>query len=423
MLSEYKNIFFGFLKDKLFMTAISLTVVLSYAYYVFNFSPNVEDLFFDIYYGQNNLLVSVGRFGTVFLDKLLGIYSVRPMIMPIMGIIALFFATILWCCLFKRVSHGKLNRYSYIIFACFLIAAPLIHETLIYTNQAFSVPFSYLCAAFSTILIEENECSKWNIPLAILAMLFAVSIYESLVLVYFAGLMACFILKRIFGGWSKESYKEDRKRLVLKTWRKVWLFLIVFGCALFARFCITRFLLDKIWPVLPGYEHYTSSYIEWGNGNPFWDVWNTLWKNIWLDLFIAGTYYFQITLFDITLLIGVFLLIYYSIKKKSVTLIMCFLMMILSNFVLQVFLGRSMNYRALQIFGFYGAFVLMMMAQVIVSNRFKVVRISGIVIMILLLFYQVNDLNKWFYVNHVRYEEDVENFTKIATDLNENYPD
>ena len=78
MFEKYKILFTSFLKDKWFLFSTLACITMAYSFYIFNFSPNVEDLFFDIYYGNNNLLVSVGRFGTVIIDKLLGISFLVP---------------------------------------------------------------------------------------------------------------------------------------------------------------------------------------------------------------------------------------------------------------------------------------------------------------------------------------------------------
>ncbi|MDR1101202.1 MAG: glucosyltransferase domain-containing protein [Clostridiales bacterium] len=410
MLQRYKTLFLRFLKDKWFMLAVSVTAVLAYSFFVFNFSPNVEDLSFDLYYGSNNLLVSAGRFGTVILDKVLNIYAFRPMIMPFLGIMTLVATAILWCCQFKKISGDSLSRFTYVIFACFFIAAPLLNEVLIYTNQSFSIPLCFFLVTVSIILIDEWQESRANMYWAIAALTLVLAIYESFVAVFISGLMCCFLVRRLYG-------TAHSKRIV---WNRLWLTLEALVLAIAFRYIVGALLKNYMQPILPGYSEYTTSYINW-HDRPFLEALHTFFSTVWLNYFIAGAYYLPIAIFDGALIAAFVCGLVLAIRRKSKLIAVLFAVIILTNFAMPVFLGQSMLYRACQVFGFFAAFVLMILAQSVSTMRWRKARIGAAALILLLLFYQINDMNKWFFVNNLRYNEDVRNFTKIGNDLRDNY--
>lgn len=411
MYKTYKPLFLQFLRDKWFMFSLAMTCILAYAFFVFNFAPNVEDLAFGLYYGENALLISAGRFGTVILDRILGIYDYRPFTMQFLGIFTLAISAILWCCLLKKTSNGSLSRITYIVFACFYTAAPLMHEALIYTNQALSIPLCFLLVIIALIKIDACEESQLNVCWVLLCLAAIFSIYESLIVVFVAGLVFYFLIRKVYGTGHNG----------LLVWKQSFLSVKIIALALLVQIALNNFFIRQFQPILPGYYAYTTNYILWGR-YPIPEVLAAFFHTVSRDYFVASIFYLPIAIFNACLVLAIFLGIYYTVKTRSWLVGFIFPALIILNFSIPIVIGYSMHYRAMQIIGVFCAIMLTLLAQIIAENRFKIVRVACFFLIFLLLFHQVNDLNKWFFVNHLRYQEDVANFTRIGNELRDNFP-
>lgn len=390
LLAAYWKSFIEFLSDKVFLFCLLASSVVSYGFYICNYSPNVEDLALDLYYGNNSWMLSTGRFGSVVLDKIFHIYNAdNSLILRISGVLFLIITAVLLCCLFKKVTNNRMSKYSYVVFACFFVNAPILNEFLIYTNQALSIPLAFFFTTLALIFFDNKKNSLTNI-LSVVCLMVALSFYESFAAVFIMGVQIICILKMM--------YNEEEKS---KLWYVLAKTAFIFAHAWVLKMALSSVMKHYIPHILPGYAGYTSGYIKWGDGATF----ASLIKGIWMDYFVAGLYYPQVATFVISIVVALALMV--ICRKYWIY----FLLLILANFALPVLLGQAIMLRACQVFSFFCPFVFLILAD----HSKEVHLAKGL--MIVLLLCQCIDLNKWFYVNDLRYREDVTTFRKLARDI------
>lgn len=399
-----------FLNNRWYMMPLLIVTIMSFGFTLTHPSISVDDTAMDFYYRQNELLRQ-GRFFQVFIDKILGIYNFRPFVLDFLAILCLVAAAVLWCSLFKKVSGDKLKSIVYLVFACFFVSYPLITEIFIYMGSNFEIGLGHAMIPF-ILFILSNDTQNLNKPgiyiVASFLIALTLSLYESFAVVYLFGIFTILILQFLY---------SDDSRKFRDVFLRGFYFVIplIFGI-------VIRFLIDITLKIVLqlGTTTNASKEIHWDHG--FMQNLPKLIDGVTLSFFYNALVYLPITFLVIAEGVTLILMFWQGFKHRSLTITVLFLGSIVSVFSLTIIQGVETPYRACTVFSVYIAFVFMLLLQFVEEGKFRIaVKKAFVVVLCIFLIWQLNDINKWFYVDYMRYEEEVNVVNQVAMEIRSNY--
>ncbi|AFA47464.1 glucosyltransferase domain-containing protein [Acetobacterium woodii] len=409
-IKELKENIKYFLNSRGFMALLLIVTIMSFGFTLTHPTISVDDTAMDFYYRQNELLTQ-GRFFQVFIDKILGIYNFRPFVLDFFAILCLMAAAVLWCSLFKKVSDNKLKLIGYLFFACFFVSYPLITEIFIYMGSDFEIGLGHAMIPLILFILSSNT-KKLNQPGLYLGASFLIaltlSLYESFADVYLFGIFAILILRFL--------YSDDSRKF-----KDVFLRGLYFVVPLIIGI-IFRLLIDTSLKLALhlGTSTNASKEIHWDHGI-VQDL-PKLFHGVVLNYFYNALVYLPITFLVIAIGATLFLTFWQGFKYRSSTIAVLYLGSILSLFSLTILQGIDTPYRACSVFSVFTAYVFMLLLQFVEEGKFRIAVKKGfVVVLCIFLIWQVNDINKWFYVDYMRYEEEVNVVNQVAAEIRSNY--
>lgn len=400
-----------FTKKIEYIIPLIITAILSFGFVITHYSVNIDTLSSERYFREGELLTQ-HRFGGVLLDKIFGVMEYNPFFVDCLAVIFLIMASIAFCILFKKISNNKVNIVAYTIFSCLFVSYPLINEIFSYTPMSFLICFSFFITAIVLNLLysyRKNNKIR-NLVYAGLLMCLIISAYESSAPVLLCGFFIIEILDCIYNNRNKKI-REAITNLVIM--------IIPFVSALIIYSLVSNLIL-MLWNIMPGgsYPAKEIMYKELGLIGGIKNLIDTIFYNYIVNAFL----YLPITIMLISCVIMFILGIVYGIKRKNVTIFLLFLGSISTLFLLSILQGSSALYRTCQVFQIFSAFAFMILIQSLINlNKAKLIKNICICLMFLVIFYQAKDLNKYFYLNYTRYEQEKIALTSMAEQLKLNY--
>ena len=347
----------------------------------------------------------MGRWGMALFVLILKPFVFLPFFNNLIGISLLFIATLAWVVLFKAVSKQKIMTSSLVIFSTIFISYPLINELYIYAGGSFTLGMGYLLTCLSLILshelIKNNARNRvWMLSVVLLSI--AIAMYESMAVVYLSGFLSVFLLYYIYdheSNWSVRNYIGATSRCGL-----ILLTSVIFKVILSS-------LIIKILNLPPSGA---ANHVAWLDpdvsyflalkklvgGSAYYYVYNAL-------------FYLPVRSFVVSCLIFVGIAIILCRKYKTILPGALIAGMVFSNFALAVIQGAATPYRAAQAMALLVASSWLLLHELLVSHKKQLMRWCQLVIC-LLVYFQMRDLNLWFYNDHRRFEMDKINFIQCA---------
>lgn len=400
-----------FVKKIEYIIPLIITAILSFGFVITHYSVNIDTLSSERYYREGELLTQ-SRYGGVLLDKILGVMEYNPFFVDCLAVIFLVMASITFCILFKKISKNKINTVAYTIFSCLFVSYPLINEIFVYTPMSFGVCFSFFIAAVILNLLYSYRDNKKirSLVYSTLLMCLIISIYESSAAVLLCGFFIIEILDCIYNN-PKKKIKDTIINLIIMV--------IPMVVALIINSIISN-LIFTIGDISPNANRAakTIMYQTLGIAN---GIINLI-KTVFYSYGVNGFLYLPITVMQIACIIMFILGIVYAVKRKNITIFLLFLGSICSLFVLSIIQGNAAPYRTCQVFQIFSAFAFMILIQsLIYTNKAKLMKNIFICLSFLVIFYQAKDLNKYFYLNYTRYEQEKIALVSMAERLKEQY--
>lgn len=402
-----------FLNNRWFMITLVLVAVMSFGFTLTHPTISVDDTAMDYYYRQYELLTQ-GRFFQVLIDKILGIYNFRPFVLDFFAVLCLITAAILWSSLFKKLSNNQLKSIVYVFFACFFVSYPLITEIFIYMGSDFETGLGHAMIPFILYIMfmitsehqNLNKLSTYMVPSFLIAL--TLSLYEAFAVVYLFGIFAVLIVRFLYSDDSRNGKDVVKQGFY-------YVIPLIGGIAM-------RLVIDMILKLMfhLGSSTNASKEIHWDKG--FIENLPKLIDGSILSFFYNGLVYLPITILLIAIGATFLLMIRQGIKHRSLVIVALYLGSILSIFSLTILQGIETPYRACTVFSVYVAFVFMLVLQFVEEDRFwRRIKKAIVVVFCIMLIWQVNDINKWFYVDYMRYEEEVNVVNQVAAEIRANY--
>ena len=191
----------NYVKNNLEIIAFSFFVVLFiYAIRIFNYNIGVdtEKYLFDAKYFNMSWNPAEGRFGYMILQWLFeGIHlRINLFSSNFLACSFLFGSCLLWLSLFRHYSDYK-NLFAELAFCLFYLSSKVWVEIIYFTMMATEVMFAVLLSPICVFVIMEGiiEKNKFILSAAIIFSVLVIAVYQPIIVLIFAGLLAVYILR------------------------------------------------------------------------------------------------------------------------------------------------------------------------------------------------------------------------------------
>ena len=420
---KYKENFLALCRNRIYTLILVLTAVFSYGFMVTHQTVGIDDTPY-AYYFQEGLVAIVGRWVLYLLNKVFYIGEFAPLVTDLAGVLIFMAAVTVWAALFRAVLRGKVPEWSYLFFAAVFLSCPLISEVYTYYLHN-GISIGYLCAGISLCFLREWwESPRQLLPLSgtVVFLWIALGCYESFMVVWLLGVLLLLLT---------ENYAGVRRRVFLSLCMAAGTMLCslalrslmiaavtgIFGLGYMKEEAVQRSVAEMV-----------SWMIEPGAAAEF----NMVLKRIYVMYGVFAYAYLPIKIFVLAAVFMFVYGVYESIRKRNVWIILLTTGSFIASFLLVIVEGKSTLYRSAQFLPVlcgYGALLLCLCLQEVKQSRLLRGRdrlgrfCTGAVVFVLcvVLWNQCADMNRWFYVDYMKYEAAKETVNRIAFELEKNF--
>lgn len=418
-MEEYKENITALCRNRRYTLPLALTALLAYGFMVTHPTVGIDDTPY-AYYFQEGLVAIVGRWVLYLLNKIFSIWEFAPLVTDLAGVLILMAGVTVWAAMFRAVLRERVPEWGYLFFAAVFLSCPLLSEVYTYyLHNGISV--GYLCAGISLCFLRQwwgnRRSMRWFAGAACFLWI-AVGCYESFMVVWLLGAFLL-LLTECYSGTAPRVFRSlcmaAGTALCALILRSLMTLAVtgVFGLGYLKEEAVHRSVTEM-----------ASWMLESGAGAEF----GMLVKRVYVMYGVFAFAYFPIKIF---VLASIFLLgygIYGSIRGRNPRILVLTLGSFLVSFLLVIVEGKATLYRSAQFLPVvcgYGALLLCFCLQEMRDSRFLCRRAlwgklcSGAVISALcvILWNQCTDMNRWFYVDYMKYEAAKETVDRVAYEL------
>ena len=437
-LEEYK----GFWKNKFYCLMLGLTGLLSYGYLVTHQTVGIDDTPY-AYYFEEGLAAIVGRWVMFLVNKVLHISEFAPFVTDLCGVLLFMAGVTVWCILLKRIFGDRIPMWGYTLFSCLFLSNPLIGEVFTYYLHN-GVGTGYLFCGLSLTCffagIKELSWKKgWkHYVVSAVFMWIALGCYESFMIVWLVGV--CVLLCGCCIVASGEK-KENRPRV----FTSLCIAAAVALCAL-----ILRSIMVQAVTVIFGLQELKGQAVQRSVTEMLgWIVKPDTRANLWMILKrtitmygIFGYAYYPIKIYVISCVLSFLICVYQSLKKKDLWITFLWLCSFIASYLLVFVEGKATLYRSAQflpLFSAWGLFLVIYESSCLKNWLMgkrqekqvkgkdgwkipgKVTECAVFVLLCMILWNQCTDLNKWFYIDELKYEDAKNTANEVAYELEKSF--
>ena len=313
-------------------------------------------------------------------------------------------------------SAKRIAGYLLYCFFCNVCGLSLIAEVFVYYLQN-GIGIIYCLTAISLYVFYYIQTKEWNWKQKVPAeaamgvmMCIAISFYESAANLFLFGVLLIMFLDGV-GKQRMGVHKFVGCFYCAFLTVRVLIYAIL-GRSIMTQICMNLFDIKE-------YNYRSVSSMLWIFKYPARVL--TLIRQIYRDYFVVGFEYYPIRLFVIATVIFVLAVIFYTIKKKNVYLLLIGGAAYVSLFALSIAQGEVVPYRANQMLSVFVAAVLLAASYWIMKLRYTWIRGIGIVLVLSMVYNSAFDLNQWFAFEYKRNQLEIEEVHHIAYDLRSGY--
>lgn len=413
-----------FLNNKIYLSVVALSAVCAYGFAVTHYSIGMDDTAVSLYF-EEGLAPYVGRWTLFFINRVLHIHigDFAPWTVELISVLLLILSATIWCSLWKRICGPKVKLpvWGYAFAAGIFISCPLISEVFVfYLHNGVCTGYGVTALALWLFLDslqkgKEKKRIAGEVALSSLLLCAALGFYESFVIVFIVGALMLFFLNRLLYGKNEES---EYKRTFLP-WAGRGIF--VLASAMAERMLILEALkaiyhLDRLSVYNAQYRNFFGEIFI--NENEF----QMILKRFFMKYYINALTYLPITVLVLSLACIGICALYFSIRRRDALLLICFAAMLLLPVMMSILEGWPTRYRSAQYVPVVCAFAVLLVFLFLYQNEkpLPVKAVWGILLGIL-LFNQCVEMNKWFYVDYLKYKDTEKVMRQIAYDLEKDF--
>jgi hypothetical protein len=421
------------IKNKYYSLVLLLTAACGYGFLVTHSTVGIDDTPY-AYYFEEGLVAIVGRWVLFLLNKAVDIAEYAPFVTDFAGVLILMAAVTVWAALFREIFGDRLPVYVYIGFAAVFLSSPTISE--VYTYHLHNgISIGYLCCGISLWLLRESMESFQNIK-GIAAVLpsfigtcvflwIAVGCYESMMIVWLLGVCLMLLSERYAG------IKRNMLRAFLLSGAAAFFGIIMRSVMIQAVTAVFGLGYMSDDAVQRGIGEMVAWMFEPGAGAEFAMVL----KRIFVMYGVFAYAYYPIRIFVFAVAVMAAVSIYEGIHRRDIWTVILTGCGIAVCFLLIVIEGKATLYRAAQFLPVvcgYGI-LLMMRIGVLLHDKMsgsvnkaaaaaaKIAAVVPCLLLAVILWNQCADMNRWFYIDYVKYENACSLADNIYKDLKQNF--
>lgn len=406
-----------FWSNRFYAVVVSLAAVCSYGFKISHETIGIDDTCIPLYF-EDGLAPAVGRWTLFLVNKVLHISDFAPWMTEVTGVLLMLFAVTAWCVLFSRIA-GRENMAAYTFFAALFLSCPLISEIYVYYLHN-GISLAYGLTAFGLLLLlkaMETETGRGRrpsyIPAAAVVLAAALGCYESFMIVFAVGMLLLFILVRMRGGNQERKYSDS-------PW--VWggAAAVTAAFSIGFRWLALKLILGIFHIEIP--ESFrveyrgVFSFTEMEAGDLFMNL-----KRQWVKYFLNAFAYRPITILVLGFAVLLILCIVVGIRKKDIFLPLAALMLPVLPMGMVVIEGKDTYYRAAQYVPLIGAFAVFLLLRTVKEHLPGFCMTVGVALASILLWNQCAEMNQWFYVDYMKYQDARSVMEQVAYDLEKDY--
>lgn len=433
---NWKESFLFFWRNKVYVLFLSLTAVFGYGFLVTHQTVGIDDTPY-AYYFEEGLNAIVGRWFLYVANKLCRISDFSPFITDLAGVLILMAAVSVWCVLLHSVCGDKVSVRGYLFFGCIFISCPLISEVYTYyLHNGISV--GYLCTGislcffrtFGQSLKDKRKALPAGLGTAVFLWL-ALGCYESFMIVWLLGVLLVLLT---------EKYMGVRNRVILS--------LALAAGAAVAAVVLRSAMISAVIAVFDlggmrdeAVQRSIGELLGWMLEEGAFAEFAMALKRAYVMYGVFAYAYYPIKIFVLSAAVMTVFSLWRGVRQKSGWIPVLTLGSFAVCFLLILVEGKVTLYRAAQFLPVvcgYGAFLTVYASEglgrcVFLKEKAKglsdragrladrVCRGAAAFALCAVLWNQCYDMNKWFYVDWLKYEAALDTMEQLALELHRNF--
>ncbi len=393
-----------FWNQKCFAVSISLITVLSYITLLINPTVGIDDTAFKLYF-VDGVAPVMGRWCLYFINKIIPL-DYNPYFVEAMGLLILCISATLWCIVFKRLFQDAISTWGYTVFAGVLISSPMISEVVVwYLQNGLFLGYGVTALAILFVMeaMKEGENTKRGnrvkkLFLTAVMLTVAIGFYESFMIVFLMAAVMVFLVIRVL---KQNPY--DRNPL---GWMGGILGVTVISMLIrtvLVKLITVVFHLESQKNILRSRGLYEV--LGWFDGTRGWDDFVYVMKDYLVKYCFNGIVYLPVLVLVLAEIVLVVWGIWQAVKRKDIWIGVAVLGILLLPWVLPVLEGVATYYRSAQFVPLLTAFAVLPVAKEIEKSKGRALRLVGAFLAFVLLYQQAYEMNKWLYVDALKYED------------------
>lgn len=420
-------------KNKVYVIFLSLTAVFSYGFLVTHQTVGIDDTPYT-YYFEEGLNAIVGRWFLYLTNKVCRIADFSPFITDLAGVLILMAAAAVWCLLLYSVCKEKVSVWGYLFFGCIFISCPLISEVYTYYLHN-GVSVGYLCTGLSLCFFRafqdgvQNGLQNKKKAFAAWAgtavfLWIALGCYESFMIVWLLGVLLVLLTEKYMGVESRvflslAAAAAAAVAAILLRSVTISAVIGVFGLGEMRDEAVQRSVFEML-----GWMREEGAFAEFAMAV----------KRAYVMYGVFAYAYYPITIFVCAAVVMTLFCLWRGVRQKSLWIPLLTAGSFLACFLLLVVEGKVTLYRAAQFLPIvcgYGAFLTVYAAEGVERNRLlkgkmkerlsRVCRGIAVFALCAVLWNQCYNMNKWFYVDWLKYEAALDTMEQVAFELERNF--
>lgn len=413
---KWKEDFLFLCRNKAYIWLLSLTAVFSYGFLVTHQTVGIDDTPYDYYFNQG-LNAIVGRWFLFLLNKVFHIADFTPFLTDLAGVLVLMAAVTVWCTLLYSICRDRVSIWGYLFFSCIFLSCPLISEVYTYYLHN-GVSIGYLFTGVSLCFFRElaqrrSDRKKLWIPgIGTAVFLFmALGCYESFMMVWLLGVFLVLLTERYAGIGRKAvpalcAGAAAAVAAILLRSLMIAAVTGIFGLGDMRDEAVQRSVTELV-----GWIFEPDAAAEFA----------MVLKRMFVQYGVFGYAYYPIKIFVLAAVVMVVFGLYRSIRQKDVRCILLTLGSFFGAFLLVFVEGSATLYRSAQFLPVicgYGAFLVAYAISGLKNAsshggavgrgrlwRNKICGGAAVFVLSVVLWNQCFEMNKWFYVDYLKYED------------------
>ncbi len=391
------------LSEKKYLACVGLTMLLSYFFLWTHPSMGVDDTCVQRYFADG-FAPTQGRSTLFLLNKIFHVAEFSPFIVDFLGVSFLVLSSVVLCAVFRKLSGNKIPLWALTGFSCSMISYPLIGEVFVYYLHN-GIGLAYLLTALATAVLFLYR-GRIRYVYAGLLMAAALSCYESFAMVY----ILCMAL-----AMGIRLYEEEETKTGLSGYiKKMALLMLPLLAGMLARSVLTNLLC-----MLLGREPYMfslSKAVRW----IFSPEMGTHLRGM---IGLLGRYYvvnglanMGIAVYLLTALAFFVFTCVCAVRKRRPLWLLNGLLVLVSPWLLSVLEGTAIPYRSMQALPVFVGFTVMVLLCLAKKGGKLVYGLAAFGTLIL-VYNQAFQLNRLFYTDYLKYEEDLATSRELYYEL------